>query len=35
MRTFARIVAVALVSILGVAVVPAQSASAMNVPCCR
>jgi hypothetical protein len=35
MRTAARLVAVALISVLSVAVVPAQSASAANTWCCK
>lgn len=35
MRTFARAIAVSLIAVIGVGVMPAQSASALNVPCCR
>ena len=35
MRTFGRIIAVSLISVLGVAVLPAQGANAQNVPCCH
>ena len=35
MRTFARVIAVSLISILGVGVMPAQSANAQSIGCCR